>query len=78
MEPAARSDFHGNRKDPEVKVPTTHTATRTRAGKCPVHGEVQGEKSVPTPSWPVLAYLGRRVAAEFQPYHCPTCGAKMA
>ncbi|MGA2756769.1 MAG: hypothetical protein ABSF58_05400 [Solirubrobacteraceae bacterium] len=56
----------------------THTTTRTRAGQCPVHGEVQAEKSIPTASWPILAYLGRRVAAQFGPYHCPTCGARTA
>jgi hypothetical protein len=56
----------------------THTLTRTRAGKCPVHGDVQGEKTVPTVSWPVVTYLGRRVAAQLKPYHCPLCGAKTA
>jgi hypothetical protein len=57
-------------------VPTTSASMHTRAGHCPVHGDVQGEKSVPTASWPVVAYLGRRVAAQFKPYHCPICGAK--
>jgi hypothetical protein len=51
-------------------------ATRTRAGKCPVHGTVQGEKTVPTAFWPVVAYLGHRIAAQFEPYHCPVCGTK--
>jgi hypothetical protein len=51
-------------------------ATRIRAGKCPVHGDVQGVKNVPTASWPFVAYLGHRVAAQFAAYHCPTCGAK--
>jgi hypothetical protein len=42
----------------------------------PVHGDFQGDKSVPSASWPVVAYLGRRVAAQFKPYHCPVCGVE--
>src|ERR1700744_2171978 len=62
----------------EEKMPNTHTTTRTRAGKCPVHGDVQGEKNIPTAQFPAVVYLGRRVAAQFKPYHCPTCGAKIS
>jgi len=52
----------------------TKTTTRTRAGKCPVHGDVQGEKDFPVVSWPIVAYIGRRASAQFKPYHCPQCG----
>jgi hypothetical protein len=51
-------------------MPATKTTTRTRAGNCPVHGDVQGEKSFPVASWPIVAYIGRRVSARFKPYHC--------
>jgi hypothetical protein len=56
----------------------TKTTTRTRAGNCPVHGDVQFEKTIPTVSWPLVAYLGQRVAAQFKPYHCPQCSASTA
>ena len=36
----------------------TKTTTRTKAGKCPVHGDVQGEKDFPVASWPIVATSG--------------------
>ena len=53
------------------------STTHTKAGRCPVHGEVQGVKDFPTASWPLVAYIGRRVSAQFKPYHCPQCGADL-
>jgi hypothetical protein len=61
-----------------IRMSAIKTTTRTKDGKCPVHGNVQGEKDFPVASWPLVAYLGRRVSAQFKPYHCPQCGAQMA
>ena len=56
---------------------TTRTDTRTRLGRCPVHGDVTAEKAVPQFKFPfVIVFLARRLIAAFQPYRCPACGAR--
>jgi hypothetical protein len=56
---------------------TASSNTRTRPGHCPTHGEVTAERTIPTFKFPfVIVFLVRRLLANFQPYRCPTCGAK--
>jgi hypothetical protein len=56
---------------------TVKTSTRTRSGRCPTHGEVNAQKTIPTFKFPfVIVFLIRRLIAVLRPYSCPTCGAK--
>lgn len=58
---------------------TVNIDTRTRAARCPTHGDVEAEKTIPTFKSPfVLVFLVRRLLAVLQPYRCPTCGARAA
>lgn len=58
-------------------MPATNTTTHTRPGRCPTHGEVKAQKTIPTFKFPfVIVFLVRRLRAALQPYRCPTCGAK--
>jgi len=50
--------------------------TRTRAGRCPIHGPVSAQKSVPKLKFPVLVTGPARAVAALRPYRCPQCGAK--
>jgi hypothetical protein len=56
---------------------TVNTTTRTRQGRCPTHGDVKAQKTIPQFKFPfVIVFLVRRILAALQPYRCPTCGAK--
>ena len=57
---------------------STHTETRTRAGRCATHGHVTAVKSVPQVRFPFVVWLVRRWIALAQPYRCPTCAAKVS
>jgi hypothetical protein len=58
-------------------MPATNQTMRTRAGRCPTHGEVQAQKEMPTFKFPfVIVFLVRRLMAALRPYQCPQCGAK--
>jgi hypothetical protein len=49
--------------------------TRTRAGRCPTHGEVAGQKTVHKLSFPFFITGLLRAVAAFKRYRCPSCGA---
>jgi hypothetical protein len=56
---------------------TVNTITRTQPRRCPTHGEVAAEKTIPTFKKPfVFIFLFRRLAAALRPYRCPQCGAR--
>ncbi len=59
-----------------MTMPTANSETRTRPGRCPVHGEVTAEKTLPKLRFPFVVFATRRAIASMRPYRCPTCGAK--
>lgn len=46
----------------------------TAPGRCSQHGQVQGERDKPRPSFPFVIYLVRRMLASRAPFTCPECG----
>jgi hypothetical protein len=60
-------------------MPTVNTAIRTRPGRCPTHGDVNAQKTVPTFKRPfVIIFTARRLRSALQPYRCPMCSEKAA
>jgi hypothetical protein len=56
---------------------TVKTTTRTRPGRCPTHGDVQAQKTIPQFKRPfVIIFTVRRLRSMLTPYRCPDCGAK--
>ena len=50
----------------------------TARGRCSQHGEVQGVREKPRPSFPFVIYLVRRGLASRAPFTCPECGEEIA
>ena len=51
--------------------------TETAPGRCSQHGQVQGVREKPRPSFPFIVSLVRRVLANRAPYTCPECGEEI-
>jgi hypothetical protein len=45
----------------------------TARGHCPEHGDVQGVREIPGPSFPFVVYLVRLNKARRAPFTCPEC-----
>ena len=45
----------------------------TARGRCPEHGDVQGVREIPAPSFPFVVYLVRLTKARRAPFTCPEC-----
>lgn len=54
------------------------TREKTRPGRCPTHGDVQGVKEVQLFVFPGLFWAFRALGAAFKPYRCPQCGQKVS
>ncbi len=54
------------------------TMVKTRAGRCPTHGDVEARKEVPKFRAPGLFWAFQYVASMVRPYRCPQCGEKAA
>lgn len=57
---------------------TETTETRTRPGRCPIHGEITAEKVLPRLRFPYVVFATWRAIASLRPYRCPSCGARAA
>lgn len=45
----------------------------TARGRCPEHGDVQGVREIPAPSFPFVVYFVRLTKARRAPFTCPEC-----
>jgi hypothetical protein len=54
------------------------TKLETRAGTCPEHGQVDGERHLPRISFPFVITALIRLVAMRKPFRCPECGAPVA
>jgi len=52
-------------------------AERSAVGLCATHGRVVGVKEKLQPSFPIVVYAVRRIAARLGPFRCPECGARL-
>jgi hypothetical protein len=47
-------------------------------GRCPEHGNVEGIRYLPKPSFPFIVYYFRLRAARRAPFTCPQCERELA
>jgi hypothetical protein len=47
------------------------------SGRCPEHGEVEGVRYLPKPSFPLILYYFRLRSARRAPYTCPVCDREL-
>ena len=50
------------------------TEVETKKGRCSTHGEVEGERQIPTMTFPWIVNSIRRSLARRHPFQCPECG----
>ena len=50
------------------------TEMQTQSGRCPIHGDLDGVRHMPTSGFPWIYHAVRRMMARRRPFRCPNCG----